>query len=282
MLKKLPHLLALATFTAATISSNAQALKVPAPSPLQTIKQSFALSDIIIEYSRPSVKGRTVFGDVVPYGKMWRTGANQSTKVAFGEDVKVEGVAIPTGTYALYTIPNKDSWEVMLYKDLALSGNTADYKKENEVARFNVKPVQINDQVETMTFNVANITAKTADIQLSWDKTRISLNVVADIDNKIMKNIETALSKDSRPYYQAATYYYDNGKDLAKASEWVDKAIENNPKAFYMYLMKAKIKARQGDKKAATAAAQQVIPLAKEAKNDEYVKMAEKFLADNK
>ena len=282
MFQNLKTFSAVAAITASVFSVNAQALKVPAPSPLQTIKQAFALSEITIEYSRPSVKGRTVFGDVVPYGKIWRTGANQSTKIAFGEDVKVEGVAVASGTYALYTIPNKDSWEVMLYKDLALGGNTADYKKENEVANFTIKPTAINDKVETMTFNVADIGSNTANIQLSWDKTRISMNVVADIDAKILKNIETSLSKDSRPYYQAATYYYDNNKDLAKASEWVDKAIENNPKAFYMYLLKAKIKAKQGDKKAAKAAAEQVIPLAKEAKNDEYVKMAEKFIAENK
>ncbi len=282
MLQKLRTLSAVAVFSASAMLMNAQTLKVPAPSPLQTIKQAFALSDITIEYSRPSVKGRTVFGDVVPFGKIWRTGANQSTKIAFSEDVKVEGVAIPSGTYALYTIPNKDNWEVMLYKDLALGGNTADYKKENEIAHFNVKPTSVNDKVETMTFNIADVTNTTANIQLVWDKTRISMNVVADIDSKIVKNIESSLSKDSRPYYQAATYYLDNNKDLAKASEWVDKAIENNPKAFYMYLTKAKIKAKQGDKKAAVAAAEQCIPLAKEAKNDEYVTMAEKFIKENK
>jgi tetratricopeptide (TPR) repeat protein len=282
MLQKLKTFSAVAALSVSALTFNAQTLKVPAPSPLQTIKQAFALSDITIEYSRPSVKGRAVFGDVVPYGKMWRTGANQSTKITFGEDVKVEGVSVPSGTYALYTIPNKDSWEVTLYKDLALGGNTADYKKENEVGRFTVKPTAINDKVETLTFTFADMASNSANVQLAWDKTRISFNVVADIDAKIVKNIETALSKDSRPYYQAATYYLDNNKDLGKASEWVDKAIENNPKAFYMYLTKAKIKAKQGDKKAAVASAEQCIPLAKEAKNDEYVKMAEKFISENK
>jgi tetratricopeptide (TPR) repeat protein len=282
MLQKLKTFSAIAALSVSALTFNAQTLKVPAPSPLQTIKQAFALSDITIEYSRPSVKGRTVFGDVVPYGKIWRTGANQSTKIAFGEDVKIEGVSVSSGTYALYTIPNKDSWEVMLYKDLALGGNTADYKKENEAARFTVKAMPINDKVETLTFTFADMSSNSTNVQLSWDKTRISMNVVADIDAKIVKNIETALSKDSRPYYQAATYYLDNNKDLAKASEWVDKAIENNPKAFYMYLTRAKIKAKQGDKKTAVASAEQCIPLAKEAKNDEYVKMAEKFIAENK
>lgn len=278
----------LKTFTAATAiavmtgtSLQAQ-LKVPAPSPLQTVKQAFALSDITIEYSRPSAKGRVIYGDVVPFGKVWRTGANASTKITFGEDVKVEGNAVTAGTYALYTVPNKDSWEIMLYKDLTLGGNVADYKKENEVIRFTVKPTALTEKVETFSIDVANVTASSASIELNWEKTRVAFSVVADIDSKIMKNIDNALANDTRPYFQAASYYYDNNKDLTKASEWVNKAIEANPKAFWMVLLKAKIQAKQGDKKAAVATAEQVITLAKEAKNDDYVKMAEKLIAENK
>ena len=147
----------MAAFTFTTISLSAQQLKVPAPSPLQTIKQAFALSDISIEYSRPSVKGRVIFGDVVPFGKIWRTGANASTQITFGEDVRIEGTSIAAGTYALYTIPNKDAWEIMLYKDLKLSGNVADYKKENEVLRFSAKSTYQANKTETFTITVADI-----------------------------------------------------------------------------------------------------------------------------
>lgn len=283
MLQNLKHFsVAVAAGAMSVTMMNAQALKVPAPSPLQTIKQAFALSEITIEYSRPSVKNRVIFGDVVPFGKIWRTGANASTKMAFGEDVKVEGTAIPSGTYAVYTIPNKDSWEILFYKDLTLGGNVADYKKENEVARVTVKSQALNDKVETLTFNVANITNNKAVIELSWDKTKVPLNIEADIDARIMKNIESSLSKDSRPYFQAASYYYDNNKDLVKAAEWADKAIEQNPKAYWMHLLKAKIQAKQGDKKGAVSTAEKVVALAKEGKNDDYVKMGEKLIAENK
>ncbi|MDF2449615.1 MAG: hypothetical protein K0R26_2119 [Bacteroidota bacterium] len=274
--------LTVAAFMALTASHVTAQLKVPAPSPLQTVKQAFALSEITIEYSRPSAKGRVIYGDVVPFGKLWRTGANSSTKITFGEDVKVEGNAVPAGTYALYTTPNKDSWEVMLYKDLTLGGNVADYKKENELVRFNVKPKTLNDKVETFTIDVADITSSSANIALDWEKTRVAFNVTADIDSKIMKNIESNVVNDNRPYFQAASYYYENNKDLTKANEWADKAIASNPKAFWMLLLKAKIQAKQGDKKGAVASAEKVITLATEAKNDDYVAMAKKLIAENK
>jgi len=282
MLQKLKTFSAAVAITiASTTAVNAQ-LKVPAPSPSQTIKQAVGLSDITIDYSRPGAKGRVIYGDVVPFGKVWRTGANSATKITFGEDVKVEGNAVAAGTYALYTVPNKDSWEVMLYKDLTLGGNVADYKKENEVAHFTVKPKTLNDKVETFTIDVADVTANSANIELNWEKTRVTFNVVADIDSKIMKSIESSVVNDNRPYFQAASYYYDNNKDLAKASEWVDKAIATNPKAFWIVMLKAKIQAKQKDKKGAIASAEQVIALATEAKNDDYVAMAKKLIAENK
>jgi len=276
------------TFTAAaaiallTIQPVSAQLKVPAPSPLQTVKQAFALSEINIEYSRPSAKGRVVFGDVVPFGKIWRTGANASTKISFGEDVKIEGTAVPSGTYAIYTVPNKDSWEIMLYKDLTIGGNVADYKKENELMRFTAKTKTLGEKIETLSIEVTDITPNTANIEISWEKTRVSFNVTADIDSKIMKAIDANVINDNRPYFQAATYFYESNKDLIKANEWVDKAIAANPKAFWMVMLKAKIQAKQNDKAGAVASAQKVITMAKEAKNDDYVAMAEKLIAENK
>ena len=259
-----------------------QALKTPTPSPMQTLKQGFALTDISIEYYRPSAKGRTVFGDVVPFGKIWRTGANGATKMTFGENVKIQGKDVPAGTYAIYTIPNKDNWEVLIYKDLKLGGNVNDYKQENELIRFTVPVVNMNDHVETFTVNVANIQASSCAIELTWEKTRISFNVVAEIDQAIMGSIDKAMNVDSKPYYQAASYYYENNKDMAKALEWITKAVDQNPKAYWVALLKAKIELKSGDKKAATTSAQKVIELAKEAKNDDYVKMAEKLISEAK
>jgi tetratricopeptide (TPR) repeat protein len=265
-----------------SLSLNAQQLKVPAPSPLQTLDQAFALSNIKIEYSRPSVKGRVIFGDVVPFGKVWRTGANSTTKITFGEDVKVEGSALAAGTYGLYTIPNKDSWDVMFYKDLTLGGNVADYKAENEVLKIKAKPSAIPNKVETFTINVADITSNTANVELTWDMTRVAFNVTADIDSKIMKNIETSLSTDNRPYFQAASYYYDNNKDLNKALEYINKAVEANPKAYWVAHMKAKIQLKLKDTKGAIATAEQSLALAREGKNEDYVKMNEKLIAEAK
>ena len=281
MLQKIKTFTTALAIAAFSLTTQAQ-LKTPAPSPLQSIKQSFALSEIGIEYSRPSAKGRVIFGDVVPFGKIWRTGANSATKITFGEDVKVEGQNVAAGTYALYSIPNKDNWELMLYKDLALGGNTGEYKKENELMRFSVKPSSLTEKVETFEINVANISSSSSNIELRWENTRVSFNVVADIDTKIMKNIEKNVINDSRPYYQAASYYYENNKDLKLALEWADKAASQNPKAYWVLLLKAKIQAKSNDKKGAAATAAQVVTLAKEDQDDAYVKMAEQIIADSK
>jgi hypothetical protein len=269
--------------TFATLSLSAQTLKVPAPSPLQTIKQNFALSEITVEYSRPSTKGRMVFGDVVPFGAIWRTGANSSTKITFGEDVKVEGKDVVAGTYALYSIPNKDSWELMLYKDLTLGGEVSEYKVENEVAKFKVIPMALPSKTETFTINFADITPTSIKIEMMWESTKVVLNVVADIDSKVMKNIETALSPaDKRPYYSAASYYYDNNKDMKQALEWASKAAELNPKAYWVFYLKAKIQLKLKDAAGAIATAEQSIVLAKEDKDDAYVKNNEKLIAEAK
>ncbi len=280
-MKKL-KLIILFTALSGSTASLAQQLKTPAPSPTQTLKQNFALSEITIEYSRPSVKGRVIFGDLVPYGKIWRTGANASTKITFGEDVKLEGNAVAAGTYAVYTIPNKDSWDIMLYKDLTLGGDVADYKAENEVLRFKAKSATIANKVETFTINVANIKPQSATIELCWDLTRVEFNVTADIDEKIMKNIESTLIKDNRPYYQGANYYYENNKDLNQALVWANKAFENNPKAYWIAHLRAKIMLKLKDYKGAIAAAEQSMALAKEDKNDDYVKMNENLIAEAK
>lgn len=279
-MKKTLSTLALALFLSSSLF--AQGLKTPQASTTQTIKQDFALSSIEINYSRPSMKGRTIFGDLVPFGKPWRTGANNATKITFGEDVKVEGNDVKAGTYGLYSVPNKDSWEIMLYKDLTLGGNVAEYKKEDEVLRFTVKPSALTEKVETFEINVGDITSTSANVELSWEKTRVAFKVTADIDSKIMKTIESTVIKDNKPYFQAATYYYDNDKDLKQALEWVDKAFAANPKAYWIAMLKAKIQFKMKDMKGATATAETAKALATADQDDAYVKQAEKLIADAK
>ncbi len=260
----------------------AQQLKVPAASPTQTVKQAFGISEITIEYSRPGVKGRVVFGEVVPFGKIWRTGANSTTKITFGDDVKIEGVDVKAGTYGFYTIPNADSWEIMLYKDLTLGGNVANYKTENEVIRVKVKPTTLANKVETFTMGLADITSTTANIELTWENTRVAISVVTEIDSKIMKTIESTIVQDTRPFYQAANYYYENNKDLKQALEWTEKAIVANPKAYWVLLLKAKIQLKLNDKKGAIVTANQVIIMATTDKDDSFIKQAEKLIASAK
>jgi hypothetical protein len=260
------------------LGAGAQGIKTPSPSPSQTLKQEFALSSIEINYSRPLVKGRKIFGDLVPYGKMWRTGANGATKITFGEDVKVGGVAVKAGSYALYSIPNKVEWEIILNKGVN-NGGLSGYKTEEDVARFKVKAEELPFSIESFTIDIADVKANTASIDLLWDNVLVRIPLEADIDSKIMSQIDNAINTDSRPYFQAASYYFDNGKDLKKALEWVNKAIEAQPDAFWIAHLKAKIQAKSGDKAGAKATAQKSIALAKQAKNDDYVALNEKLIA---
>lgn len=260
--------------------SNAQ-LKVPQPSPTQTVTQAFGIGEIKIEYSRPSVKGRVIFGDLVPYGKVWRTGANQATKITVGDDIKINGNVLAAGTYALYTMPNAAEWDVMFYKDLTLGGNVADYKAENEVLRVKVKPTAMMDKMENFTINVNNITATACTIDLLWDKTKVSIPVSTEIDTKVMANIEKEMN-DKRPYHQAATYYYDNNKDMTKALEWENKAAEANPKAYWVFHQKAKIQVKLKDYAGAIKSAETSLALATEDKDGAYIKMNETLIADIK
>ncbi len=264
-------------------STNAQTLKTPAPSPLQTIKQNFGIGEVSLEYSRPSVKNRVIFGDVVPYGKMWRTGANASTKITIGEDTKIEGNAIPAGTYAIYTIPGAETWEIMFYKDLTLGGDVASYKKENEVLRITEKVTQLPNKVETFTINFADITYSVCNVEMQWEKTRVAFTISTEVDAKIMKNIETVMApNDRRPYYNAASYYYDNNKDMKQALEWVNKATELTPDAYWVWHLKAKIQLKLKDAKAAIETAEKSKALALKDKDDAYVKNNDKLIAEAK
>jgi hypothetical protein len=261
-------------------SATAQTLKTPAPSSTQEFKQDFALGQITVNYSRPSIKGRTVFGDLVPFGSVWRTGANASTKITFTDKVKFEGKDVAAGTYAIYTVPNKDSWDIMLYSDLKLNGNVAEYKAESEVLRVTVKPATVTEKVETFTMNINNVKADSATLELVWENTRVSVQITAQIDEAIMKNIETVMAVDARPYFSAARYYYENNKDMKKALEWINKAVEQNPKAYWVMLVKGKIEMKLADKKAALASANKTKELASADKNEDYVKMADALIKE--
>jgi len=258
---------------------SAQSLPVPPPSPKQTVNQQFGTTSIEVIYSRPGLKGRKAFGDVVAYGKLWRTGANSATTIEFGENVTVNSTEVPKGKYGMVTIPNESEWEVIITKDLNVTGDY-NFKKENVVARFPVKPEMLNDKVETFTIDISDIQPQSAEVVIKWDMTMVRFSVKENIDAKIMAAIEKEMKNDKRPFHTAATYYFENGKDLKQALEWENKALEANPSAYWILTQKAKIQNALKDYSAAMATAQVAMEAAKKGDNDAYVKMNEALMAE--
>ncbi|GAA3912777.1 DUF2911 domain-containing protein [Chitinophaga oryziterrae] len=258
--------------------SFAQGIKVPAPSPGQTIKQDFALSSVEVSYSRPAIKGRTIMGDLVPYDKVWRTGANGATTITFGEDVSFGGTPVKAGKYGLLSIPGASQWTIILTKSLDVT-NPAAYKPENDVARVKVDAQQLPFAIENFMITFDNIMSSTMQMHLIWEKTAVTVNISADIDGKIAADIDAAMKGEKKPYFQAAGYYLETNRDLKQALTWIDAAIKENPAAFYMYYLKARIQAKAGDKKGAKTTAEAGIEQAKVAKNDDYVALNQKLIA---
>lgn len=259
-------------------TTEAQQVRIPAPSPPQYVKQDFGLSAIELSYSRPGVKGRTVFGDLVPYGKVWRTGANQATTLVFGDEVIIDGTKIPAGKYGLLTIPGADEWTFIITSQLDVTSPAA-YKQDQDVLRVKAPTRQLSFSVETFTILFANLAANNCELQLIWDKTFVSLPIKADVDSKVMAQIDNAMNKDTHPYYTAAFYYLENGKDLNKSLEWFDKAIQQDPTAFYAVYQKARCQAKLGKKQDAITTAKKSIELSKQAGNSDYVTLNEKLIA---
>ncbi len=251
--------------------SNAQ-VKMPAPSPTQTVKQEFAIGSIELTYSRPAAKGRKVFGDLVPYGKLWRTGANAATKIVFSEPVEFGGKKVDTGTYVLYTIPGENSWEIILNKGLKNWGIDG-YKESEDVIRFTVPRMRLKNKVESFTMEFADIKPETALLDIKWEKTGVSIPIVSNFKDKVRANIEAAMMTDKKPYWAAAQFYNEYDKNMPMALENVTNAIKANDKAFWMWLYKAKIQKDMGDKAGAMESSKRSLELAAEAKNDDYVKM---------
>lgn len=272
-MKKILTVLAIAAGTTAF----AQTLTTPQPSTTQTIKQNFGLSSIELSYSRPNVKGRKAMGELVPYGKVWRTGANQATTLTFGEEVTIGGKKIAAGKYGLLSIPGNDNWVLIITKQLDVTSPAA-YKEESDVVRVNAKPVMLKDKVETFTMQFANIKLSTCDLNIMWENTAVTLPISSDVETKVMAQINNIMTKDNLPYYNAAMYYMDNGKDLNQALNWFNKAADQNPTAFWIHHQKANCLAKLGKKQEAITAATKSMELATTAKNADYVKLNEDLI----
>jgi len=254
-------------------------LKTPAPSPTQTIKQDFGLADVELSYSRPGVKGRKIFGDIVPFGAVWRTGANSATTITFGDEVTIGGTKVPAGKYGLLTIPDKKSWTIIISKQTDVTNPSA-YKPEMDVVRVTSDVNTTKAKTETFTMQFANVKPTSCELYMMWDKSAVVLPIVTEIDGKIMASINESMKSDKPPYFQAAMYYMDNGKDLKQALAWFNKAAEAQPDAYWVQHQWANCLAKLGQKSEAKTVALKSKELATAAKNEDYVKLNDKLLKD--
>lgn len=268
----------LSVATVAIVCLASAQVKLPAPSPAQTVKQDFGLSAIELSYSRPAVKGRKVYGDLVPFDKVWRTGANGATTLTFGDDVIIGGKNIAAGKYGLLTIPGKSSWQIIITKQTDVTSPAA-YKQEEDVVRVTAKPVALPASVETFAIHFANIKPESCDLVILWDKTMVTLPIKTNIDDKVMASIDASLQSDKPAYFQAAMYYLESGKDINKAADWFAKAAAAQPDAFWIKYQQARALAKLGKKAEAKAAALQSKELATKAKNQDYVQLNNKLIA---
>ena len=274
-------MIALAVILFCSTAIYAQNLKMPAPSSTQSVTQEFGLGSIKLTYARPSVKGRKIFGGLVPYNEVWRTGANSATLLHFSDDVKIEGNTLSAGEYGLFTIPGQTEWTIILNKDSKQWG-AYEYKKENDVLRIKVKPEKLPSKKETFTIAFDDVMPTSLKLTLAWENVSVPVKITTEVDEKVMANIEEAMKGEKKPYFQAAYYYFENGKDLKKALEWATLADAASPKAPWVKLLKAKIQLKTGDKKGAAATAQEGVRVATEIKNPEYIRLHSNLLAEAK
>ncbi len=258
----------------ASFSLEAQ-INTPAPSPASKLMQTVGLTDVTVEYSRPNMRGRTIFGDLVPFDKLWRTGANARTKVTFSNDVTVNGQTLEAGSYALFTKPGASSWEVMFYTEADGGGTPREWDDSKVAAKLSTKVWPIEMPVETFTITIDDVKSGSANIGIIWGNTYVAVPFEVATDASVEKDIAKALAGPTAgDYYTAAAYYSEQGKDIKKANEWMSKAMAMTEKpAFWQLRQQSLIQAKSGDKKAAIETAKKSLAASKEAGNDDYIKM---------
>jgi len=258
-------------------------ITTPQPSPKATVEQRVGLTDISIEYSRPGVRGRTIFGDLVPFGKTWRTGANSNTKITFSSDISIEGQTLKAGSYGLYTVPNENSWEIMFYAESDNSGVPRDWDNAKIVAKTSVEVYSMPMNVETFTITFDDVSSTSAVIGLLWEKTYVGIKFEVPTDKLVSETIDAvmAASPEAGDYYNAAIYYRQQDIDIKKANEWMEKAMSLTEKpAFWQLRQQSLIYAKMGNIEKAIAVAEKSLELSKAAENEAYVKMNTQSLAE--
>ena len=256
-------------FSLSTVLTNAQ-VKTPQASPVCTISQAVGTSDISITYSRPGAKNRVIFGNIVPYDKMWRTGANKATKISFSEEVTFAGQKLPAGEYSLFTIPSTSEWEVILNNELNLWG-TGEYNEADDVLRVKIPSSSNENHIESSTIDLNTFSSSGADLTISWEKTKIIIPINTNAIEKIQKEYTTLLEEgpSANTYYKGARFFLENNLDLELALKWINSAIEKRPEAFWMSYQKARILVLMNNSKEAIKVAKEVITMA-EAAEDSY------------
>lgn len=257
---------------ALSFMSTAQ-IQRPMASPLAKMEQKVGLTDIKIEYFRPSKNNRTIFGDVVPFGEMWRTGANENTKFTTPDPLVFGKDTLKAGTYAIFTIPNKDNWEVIFYAELGNWGTPDNFDETKVALRRTVPVIALNDVTETFTISIENPTTDKADLTMSWDKTRVALSFNVPTATKMSANIDKVMAGPSaNDYYASAEFYFKEKKDMKKALEWINKAVEiRGQEAFWMLRLKSQIQAELGDYKGAIETAKLSLAAAEKAEYQSYI-----------
>ena len=257
-----------------TVISNAQ-ITIPQASPVSKVDQTVGLTQIGIEYHRPSAKGRSVYGELVPYGKNWRTGANENTTISFSQDVIIDGKPLAKGTYALFTTPKADSWDIIFYKDTNNWGLPEEWSEEKVALKTSVKPESLNRLVETFTISFNNVTTEATNLELSWEKTIVSVKIEVPTQKIVLKTIEDTMNGPSaKEYYTCSQYYYQSNTDLNKALTWINQGISlsGDKVPFWYNRLKSLIQFKLGDKKGAIETAKLSLAGAIAEKNDDYIK----------
>jgi hypothetical protein len=269
------------TILIASFTAEAQ-VKTPQPSPKAVVNQVVGLTDVEIEYSRPGMKGRTIFGDLVPFGKLWRTGANANSTISFSEDVMFDGKTLKKGKYAVFTTPKADNWEVVFYKTTDNWGTPEEWKEENVALKTTAKPETLTRNVESFTISINNLDNNFAHLEFSWEKTLVAFKFEVPTQKAAIASIEKALAGPTAgDYFSAAQFYFQSNGDLNKALGYVNKALElNAEKPFWYNRLKSLIQAKLGDKKGAIENAKLSLAAAELAKNNDYVKMNKDSIAE--
>lgn len=275
------HLLTLFIVAAIGISATAQ-IQTPAPSPHAKIEQTVGLTDVTVEYSRPNMRGRTVFGDLVPYDKLWRTGANQNTMITFSTDVTISGSNVKAGTYAIFTKPGKTNWEVYFYSDTQNWGTPQKWDDSKVVAKATPQVYEMPMDIETFTITIDDVASGSAVLGILWEKTYVGVKFEVPTDAMVTESIKKVMDGPSaNDYFAAATYYASEGKDLNQAITWMDKAMSMTKEpAFWQYRQQSLLYAKAGEKSKAIEAAKKSLAGAKAAGNDDYIKMNEDSLKE--